>query len=439
MRSRTSSLHRRRALAVAVVAIGALALGGCGSDPEPADVDDVDTDGEVAEPVELTWWVRAANEAKSAALAVAYNESHEDQVTVTAFPDDQFVTRVGTAMAGGELPDLLASDAVYMPTYVEQGIYLPLNDYLADFEHADTLFPQLLEVATDSAGSVFAVPRDPGTSLLFWNKDLFEQAGLDPEAPPTTWDEVVEYAAAIDALGGEISGYYMAGNCAGCNAYTYLPMLWASGGDVLTPDGASFDSEVSIQGLEFLNQLWTQGSIPESARSDGGENWFTAFTAGNIGIEPLGSFAIGIVAAENPEMNFGVAPLPGIDGEGAAFIGGDVIGISSQSEHADAAWEFLAWTLSDEVQLEIVAQSGELVSRTDLVDNEYTSANPNAVAGNEALAVGRVPVSKLYQQLIQDPNGPFLLMLQAGVFDGNAAAAAAAAQETAEAIVEANR
>lgn len=416
----------------AAVLAGALSIGltGCGGGD--------DGGGSGGAPAQVDWWVRAANEAKSVALADAYNEAHDVEVRVTAFPDDQFVTRVGTAYASGELPDLLATDAVYMPTFIEQGVYADLSERVEGLPFADALFPALVEASTDDEGKVFALPRDPGTSLLFWNKDLFAQAGLDPERAPATWDEVVADAAAIDALEGDASGYYLAGNCSGCNAYTYLPMLWASGGDVLDGGGASFDDPVNVQGLQMLNELWAQGSIPEGARTDGGENWLTGFTAGTVGMAPLGSFAIGTIAADNPDLDFGVAPLPGADGGSGSFIGGDVIGITAQTPAADAAWDFIEWTLSDEVQTEIVAKSGELVSRTDLVDNAYSSANPNVVVANEAIEVGRVPSSELYQQLIQDPNGPFLTMLQAGVFEGEGQAAADSAQSTAEDIAAAN-
>jgi multiple sugar transport system substrate-binding protein len=389
-------------------------------------------------PAELTLWVRAANEAKTRALADAYNASHEDQVTVTAFPDDQFVTRVGTSKASGEVPDLLATDAVYMPTFLDQGIYLDITDRIEESDFAGDLFPALLEASTDAEGRMYAVPRDPGTSLLFWNKDLFAQAGLDPEVAPSTWEDVATAAAAIDALEGDASGYYLAGNCSGCNAFTYLPMVWAAGGEVINEDGATFEDPANVSGLEFLNKLWEQGSIPEGARSDGGENWLTGFMAGTVGIQPLGSFAIAAINADAPELNYGVAPLPGNGGETASFIGGDVLGIPAESENANAAWEFIDWTLSDEVQLDIVAKSGELVSRTDLVDNEFSNADPNVIAANEALAVGRVPLSVYYPQLIQDPNGPFLLMLQSAIFDGNPDAAETA-QASADEIVAADQ
>jgi multiple sugar transport system substrate-binding protein len=71
-------------------------------------------------------------------------------------------------------------------------------------------------------------------------------------------------------------------------------------------------------------------------------------------------------------MDIGVAPIPGPDGGESTFVGGDVVGVSSTSKHADAAWNFVAWTLSDEAQVEVLAKNKDVVARTDLATNKYS-------------------------------------------------------------------
>ena len=79
---------------------------------------------------------------------------------------------------------------------------------------------------------LYGVPLYADVSALFYNKDLFKKAGLDPNKPPTSLAELREYADKITALGGDIKGYYLPGNCAGCNIFTVGPLMWASGATI---------------------------------------------------------------------------------------------------------------------------------------------------------------------------------------------------------------
>jgi multiple sugar transport system substrate-binding protein len=401
-----------------------LIAAGCGGD----DSGDANEGGDGSAPATITFWGRAANQEINQRLVDAYNKTHDTKVEFTAFPDDQFVTRVGTAASSGDGPDLLAVDSVYMPQFIDQGLLADVTDRARALEFYDQLSKGQMDVST-ADDRVYAVPRDVDASTLFWNKKLFRQAGLDPEQPPRSFAEIEEYARKITALGGSKRGFYFAGRCSGCNAYTLLPLVWASGGEVLDDQGApSFESPAVKEALSLYNRLWESGSVPKSARTDGGENWLTPFTAGNIGMQPLGAFAIRAIREQNPDLDFGVARLPGATGGEAAFNGGDVIGIAAQSENADAAWEFIEWTLSEETQVGVVANDGGLVARADLVENEHAEGDAQVLASNQALEVGRTPKSTVYNQLFNDPNGPFPTAFTKAVFGGDVDGAVAEAQ-----------
>ena len=79
---------------------------------------------------------------------------------------------------------------------------------------------------------LYGVPLYADVSALFYNKDLFTRAGLDPDKPPTSLAELRTYADKITALGGDVKGYYLPGNCAGCNIFTVGPLMWASGAKI---------------------------------------------------------------------------------------------------------------------------------------------------------------------------------------------------------------
>lgn len=388
---------------------------------------------------DLQFWARAANEAINQRLVDAWNASHEPKVKLTVFPDDQFVAKIASATAAGSAPDVVAVDLILMPRFIRDGVVMDITDRVAALSFKANLSPGHMAISTSSDGRIFAVPRDVDASLLFWNKDLFAKAGLDPEKAPASWADVAAAAKKISALGGDVSGYYFAGNCAGCNAYTLLPLVWASGGTVLDKDGApTLDSPQVAEALEFYRSLVADGVVSGGARADNGSNWLTGFIAGNVGIQPLGTFAINPVMAGNPKLNFGVGFLPGKDGGTSAFAGGDVVGLSAAAKQPDAGWEFIAWTLSDEAQLEVVAKNNGLVARTDLIENSYAKANPNLVKGNQALSIAQVPSSVAYHSMFNDPNGPFATALTGVIFDGNQTALADA-QATARQLYDSEK
>jgi multiple sugar transport system substrate-binding protein len=116
------------------------------------------------------------------------------------------------------------------------------------------------------------------------------------------------------------------------------------------------------------------------------------------------------------KIDVGVAPIPGVNGGESTFLGGDTLSIAANSEKADAAWDFLSWTLSDEAQLDVIAASGNLPARTDLADNEYSKADPNVAVMSELVSVGQTPVSVNFGSTFNDANGPWMAYFRNQIF-----------------------
>ncbi len=379
--------------------------------------------------VTLQMWSRDSNQAFLRELVDMWNSSHTNQIELTIIPAADFVTRVGVASAGGEAPDLLPIDLIYVPAFARAGNLAEIGDFIDALPYADQLSPSHIRLGEYDGGR-YAVPFAAEGSILLYNKDLFEQAGLDPEAPPTTWAEIHEAATAIRGLGDDIYGFYFAGSCAGCNAFTYLPLMWASGGDVLTDDGlsATIDSPEVRAALEFYKQMWDEGLIPPSAQADTGADFLNAFTTGTIGMAGSGAFSISTLKNNYPDINFGLTFLPGQDGGVSSFAGGDSIAITSSSPYTAEAFEFIEWVLSEEIQLEMFAARGQLPLRADLIDNEYSQQDPRLITNAEAMNLGKTPYSFVYNQLFNDANGPWLSMIQTAIFQGDIDGAIATAQ-----------
>ncbi len=388
------------------------------------------------EPVTISFWSRDSAAALVQSLADAWNATHDNQIEVTLIPAAEYVTKLGTAIAAGEPPDLLAIDLIYVPQFAAAEQLTEIGDLAATLPFFDTLSPSHIRLATYEDG-LYALPFNAEASVLIYNKDLFEQAGLDPEVPPTNWQEIYDDAVAISALGEDIDGFYFSGACAGCNAFTFLPLIWASGGDVLSEDAteATLTDPAVKAALEFYHQMWTEGLMPETATVDAGAEFLSVFFSGKIGMMGTGAFAISTIKNDHPEINFGITFLPGQEGGVSSFAGGDSIGIPAGSAHVEEAFEFIEWALSEEVQLEMYAASASLPVRTDLAENEYFEEDPRLMTNAEAMAFGRTPYSLVYNQLFNDSNGPWLAMIQQAVFDGQIDEAIAAAQEQFTAIM----
>ena len=405
---------------IAAVLAGVLALAACQSGPSTSSASDT---GSADDGTTITLWTRAPTQTFTQTLVDAYNAGHENQVKMTAFPADSYQQKVGTAAGAKQLPDVLAADVVYAPNYASKGVYLDITARVDELSFKDTLAPAHMKVATYN-GKNYGVPHDIDLSAIFYNKVLFKRAGLDPEKPPTTLDEVAAYAKKIQALGGGVSGYFFGGACPGCQLFTSWPMIWASGGEVLNEEGteSTIDNPTAAKVYSFLRKLYADGVVPKSAKNEAGPTWGQLFTEGKIGIQPQGATLLQALE-EGPDLEVGVAPIPGLTGGSSSFVGGDVLGISSNSQHAAAAWDFISWTLSEEAQVDVVAKSKNITVRSDLADNTYAKQDPRLGVFNKLAGEGQTPIAVNFGKTFNDPNGPWTAAVIEAVFGSDDPAA----------------
>lgn len=156
---------------------------------------------------ELSMWARSSTEAYSTAMVKAFNESHTDKINLNLIPNEQFVAKVGTAIAGGAPPDLMSIDLIYVPTFARGEELTDITAQAKALPFYDVLSKSHLRLSTFE-GKLYAVPYSAEASFLMYNKALFRRAGLDPEVPPRSWAEVRSAAEKITALGDGTYGYY---------------------------------------------------------------------------------------------------------------------------------------------------------------------------------------------------------------------------------------
>jgi multiple sugar transport system substrate-binding protein len=324
------------------------------------------------------------------------------------------VGKIAQGIASGEVPDLMGMDLIYAPQFEKAQQLVDLTDRISTWPELKTASKGHMTVASFE-NRLYGVPLYADVSALFYNKDLFKRAGLDPDKPPTSLAEMRAYADKITALGGDIKGYYLPGNCAGCNIFTVGPLMWASGAKIEAagPGDEPLVGDGVKQVLQFTRDMVKAGNVHEGDRTENGETFHLQFGSGKVGMMGTGNFNITLARQQNPKMDFGIALLPGVaPNSSASFIGGDLVVVPKGSDRVDDAVNFMKFLLSDEVQVEVYAKALNLTTRADMVENKYFEAEPLVQDVAKALTVGRTPYTLTFFEQINSPQGPWLKMLQ---------------------------
>jgi multiple sugar transport system substrate-binding protein len=384
----------------------------------------------------LTMWSRSTSEAFMPGLIEAFNASHDTQIELQIVPSSEMVQKYATAAAGGSAPDFVSLDLVYAPAFAKSGVLEDLTDLAKSLPYFEHLSKAHVGTGTYD-GRIYALPMSADASVLLWNKKLFKRAGLDPEKGPTNWAEIEAAAGKVNALGGDIRGFYFAGACGGCNAFTFMPLIWASGGDILVDGGkrATIDTPQMHEAINFYRDLVAKGYVPESAKTDSGKNFFGGFATDKVGISPIGAFAIGNLVKNYPTVEFGVTFLPGKDGGKASFAGGDNFVVTAGRDNMKAVKEFLEFVYSIEGQI-LLAKGGSLPTRSDIAAEAIKSLDERYQVATEAMKIGRTPSSPVYNDIINSSTGPWKQMLNEVFFGDDVDGSVAKAQEAMQSILD---
>ena len=367
---------------------------------------------------ELTLWTRAATQARVDQLVQAYNTSHKNHVTATYVVTDDYQTKLGAAGAANGLPDLFSADVVFMPNWTSAGLFQDLTSHISGMPGIDKVAQAGINVGTWDSKK-YGMPFIADLSVWMWNKKLFKQAGLDPEKGPASLVEFAADARAVAKLGKGVFGTFWGGSCGGCEVFTWMPIAWADGETILNPEGTeSHANSAEWKGIfKIFHDMAADGTamMPET-QTETGPTWTSFFPKGIIGVMPMPATQISsLVGTGLADADIGVTPIAGLKGGQATFIGGDDIGVSRDSKKLEAAWNFISWVQSDAAQIEVVAKNGNVLTRTDLATNKYIT-DPRVKLFNSVGANGQTPLAKNFGATFNDPQGPWITLMQDSVF-----------------------
>jgi multiple sugar transport system substrate-binding protein len=414
-------LRRRDFLALLGVAGLSAALPGCASTlPEP----DVNASGfgEGATGT-VRVWCRGATQA---GVQVAVDRFHQSQdriqVELTPVLDSQYVTKLATAIRGREVPDLVDIDDINSMLFIYRDSFTDLTPLIEALPYQGALSPGHLRLATRNE-RIYGIPYLADNSVLFYNTDLFEQAGIDPVQAVTNFDGILEAAQAIRELGGDTYGWSIAGNSPGILGFVVQPHIWATGtdqiaGEVGSQSGNIVGNEPLRRTLELYRTMWEEDLLPQANFADSGATWGADFRAGQIGMLPA-NYAVAVLSAdEQAQERTGVALLAGPDGSSAFFDGGDNMCIPRGAQNASAAWEFAKFATALEQQYQL-PQGGYTPVRSDVLSDEYLADYPLNAAPLQQIERGYAPVTLAYNLLYNQADSPFIAMFRRAVFDGD--------------------
>ena len=329
-----------------------LSLGACGSKEAAPSADSGDKTA-AQEPVELEfiqWWTTEGGGEFLEDLVQRFEEANPGiTVKLTSMPFGEIRTQVVASQATGMTPDLIGMNPPWTREFYDMGILAPLDDLMAadPFFKKDNYFQASF---TPIEGHTYLAPVNSMAFFLFYNKTMFKEAGIEP---PTTWDELVEAAKALTVPEKNQYGITMsmseqeASNGAILSLY---PLLYAQNGRTLVDGKYTVETEGMENAMKLLETLSKNGSILPGTTTRSEFQIIEEFAAGNVGMVISHNGHINTVTNRDPNLEFGIVPLPSVDGKGTVELrhhGWD-IGIAANSQHKEEAWKFISFLLNAE-------------------------------------------------------------------------------------------
>jgi len=296
------------------------------------------------EPITITFWYALGGTSGELLQAMIdeFNETNPYQITVQGTYTGSYgetAQKVMASLESGDLPNggLIAAGPLWT---CREGNYL-IEEYISGDEgiDLDAYWPVLWEYNTYE-GHICSLPFNNSTMVMYYNKELMAQAGLDPEAPPQTWDELKEQArAVVEAVPGTI------GVEVRDEGWWLKALILQNGGQIMNEDSSApaFASEEGYGAMAFWKSLIDEGLMPAAQHDDSRD----LFIAGRVAFLMASTGSIGTVL-NGAQFDFGTDLLPGNVSRGATVGGAALVMFPDDEAHELATWRFLKWLISPE-------------------------------------------------------------------------------------------
>lgn len=333
------------------------------------------------EPITITFWdhEQSSKEMDAAyrAAAASFKKTHPNvTVDIQTFPFEQYQQKLLTAVKGNHGPDIMSLDQPWIPQFAESKLTAPMDDFVS----GSTLVKKdkFYSAAWDSTlwkGKQWAIPLgfDVWEQLL-WNPELFQKAGLDPNTPPKTWDELL--ADAQKLTGDGQFGIVLPSAKSEVIPVFNNSFIFSNGGQIIDDNGkVVIDSPQNIKTYKYLyNDLIKYAPTGMTNTDQGAAE--ALFTSGKVAMMFDGNWSQETMAAQAKfDWKAAVPPVPKAGDTFHGATGGWNLAISARSPHQKAAFEFIEFlTTSVDTQVAVAANTPAFIPAADvyLAKRKYT-------------------------------------------------------------------
>ena len=356
-------------------------------------------------PTELTLLLSGdpTDDAAYQALADAFTAANPDvRVELLNIPSSgDFRRRLAADFAAGTPPDLFLINYRRYGPFVAGGAIEPAGPYLARSEriHAEEFYPQALDAFTWQ-GALMCLPQNVSSPVVYFNKQLFDAAGLAYPGDDWTWGDFLATARTLtaDLDGDGVTDHYGLG--IEPSIARAAPFLWMNGGDVVDdaerPTKLALDSPATRQALAWFVGLQTEHHVVPDAAAEAAESSLSRFLRGGLGMF-VDSRRATPEFRQIEGFDWDVAPLPA-GKQRASILHSDAWCMAAAGAHKDAAWRFVEFANTRDGQA-ILARTGRTVpSRIDLAD-DVAFLDPQAKPANGQVFLAAIPVMRSLPKL----------------------------------------
>lgn len=317
-----------------------------------------------------------------------------DIAPITASEGDYFAKVALSLQSADTAPDIVCEDTFQLPTDASAGYLTPLDDMLKDYEdwNNGSYYEALKRGVTGSDGKIYGVPYNTDTRGLWYNKDIFEKAGLPRDWEPKNWEEILAACQTIKEKVPDVVPFWMNSAVATGEAtsmQTYEMLLYGTGERLIEDDKWIVSSPNIEKSLTFIQDIYAKGYGPPLSLVLNGQASNTSareyLPQGKLAISLDGFWIQGNYkdtgASPWPEYatSLGFAPMPTSDGGNGGTItlaGGWGLSIPQHSDAKEEAFDFIKHMMSPEVYTPSIIRMGSLCTRTDVGDNPAYADTP---------------------------------------------------------------
>lgn len=265
-------------------------------------------------------------------------------------PWDSFFQKLLPSLAVGKGPDIAAFDTSYIPRYAESGVIAPIDDLYEGYIDKDTLIPAMYN-NLKWKGKTYGSPMNYTSLLLYYNKDMFKEAGLDPNNPPRTWKELKEYALKLTKdtnNDGKVDQYGFV-----IAAKQTIPMwpivIWGNGGRIIKDGEVFINKPKAVEAVESMASLIKEDGISPIGLT--GAECDKLFETQRAAMYFCGPWMVN--GFKNAGINFGVAQVPAREDGRRITLGTSVAMVLNKAslDKKEAAYEFFKFWNSKKSQI----------------------------------------------------------------------------------------